>query len=111
MSAKRRTTVLLSGIRRCAAMALASAGLELPATSLMSPFFADVTVLSCKPVDAFFSMKAALTGPGASVFPRDCASVISRSGSQWQYAAAGFPALNQAVLAAKRDFTRGGRQA
>jgi hypothetical protein len=35
--------------------------LELPETNFTSPFFADVTVLSCKPVDAFFSMTV-LTG-------------------------------------------------
>src|SRR5262245_52164758 len=113
MSAKRRTIALDSGICRCAAMALASAGLELPETSFTSPFFADLTVLSCKPVDALFSMTA-LTGSATSRlrgFPRDFASVISRRGSHWQYAAARFPALNQAGLVVNEEFTRDGRQA
>src|ERR1700754_3169767 len=37
MSAKRRTTALVIGTPRCLAMAAASAGLELPATSLITP--------------------------------------------------------------------------
>src|SRR4029450_4318364 len=37
MSAKRRTTALVSGVARYAAIAWASAGLELPATSLIAP--------------------------------------------------------------------------
>src|SRR6516165_713152 len=42
MSAKRRTTVLVSGSPSWSAMAFASTGLELPATSLMAPFLADI---------------------------------------------------------------------
>ena len=40
MSAKRRTTAWVSGLSRWAAIASASLGLELPATSLIAPFFA-----------------------------------------------------------------------
>src|SRR5580693_6766240 len=42
MSAKRRTTALVNGRSSPLAMALASAGLELPATSLIEPFLADI---------------------------------------------------------------------
>src|SRR5579872_7128623 len=38
MSAKRRTTALVSGVLRYSAICWASAGLELPATSLIAPF-------------------------------------------------------------------------
>src|SRR5580704_10807990 len=42
MSAKRRTTALASGVDRRAAIASASRGLELPATSLIAPFVAAI---------------------------------------------------------------------
>src|ERR1700759_3333582 len=42
MSAKRRTTALVSGSPSPSAMAWASAGLELPAISLIEPFLADI---------------------------------------------------------------------
>src|ERR1035441_8102673 len=38
MSAKRRTTALVSGVLRYSAIACAKAGFELPATSLIAPF-------------------------------------------------------------------------
>ena len=44
MSAKRRTTALLSGMARWAAMASASARLELPATSLIAPLLARIAI-------------------------------------------------------------------
>src|SRR5215475_4760173 len=44
MSAKRRTTALVSGVARWAAMASASAGLELPATSLIAPLLGRIAV-------------------------------------------------------------------
>src|ERR1700724_3206361 len=44
MSAKRRTTALVRGVARWAAMASASAGLELPATSLIAPLFGRIAV-------------------------------------------------------------------
>src|ERR1700761_2361036 len=42
LSAKRRTLALVSGKFSQSAISLASAGLELPATSLMEPFLADI---------------------------------------------------------------------
>src|ERR1700716_4611711 len=44
MSAKRRTTALVSGVARWAAMASDSAGLELPATSLIAPLLGRIAV-------------------------------------------------------------------
>src|SRR5579872_2806342 len=42
MSAKRRTTALVSGRSNQLAISLARVGLELPATSLIEPFLADI---------------------------------------------------------------------
>src|ERR1700760_3481794 len=42
MSAKRRTTALVSGVPIWVPMPAANAGLELPATSLMAPFVLDI---------------------------------------------------------------------
>src|SRR6187401_2915293 len=42
MSAKRRTTALVRGVLRYSAIAWASGGFELPATSLMAPFLPDI---------------------------------------------------------------------
>src|SRR5829696_5736244 len=44
MSAKRRTTALVSGVPRWLPMALARSGLELPATSLIAPLLAAIAV-------------------------------------------------------------------
>src|ERR1700739_1896454 len=56
MSAKRRTTALVSG--RCAQLAFswASAGLELPATSLIEPFLADIDASPRALLDTTFSI-------------------------------------------------------
>src|SRR4051794_8550050 len=57
MSAKRRTTALVSGRSRPCAMACARAGLELPATSLMEPFLADMDASSRALLDTMFNIK------------------------------------------------------
>src|SRR5688572_26231028 len=56
MSAKRRTTALVSG--RCSQLAIscAKAGLELPATSLMEPFLADIEASPRALLDTMFSI-------------------------------------------------------
>src|SRR3981189_3154044 len=56
MSAKRRTTALVSG--RCSQLAIscASAGLELPATSLIEPFLADIDASPRALLDTTFSI-------------------------------------------------------
>src|SRR3569623_221238 len=56
MSAKRRTTALVSGTARPCAMACASAGLELPATSLIEPFLADMVASSRALLDTTFNI-------------------------------------------------------
>src|SRR5437764_12801492 len=57
MSAKRRTTALVSGRSRPCAIACASAGLELPATSLMEPFLADMDASSRALLDTTFNIR------------------------------------------------------
>src|SRR3954465_5123318 len=57
MSAKRRTTALVSGRSRPCAMAWAGAGLELPATSLMEPFLADIDASSRALLDTMFNIR------------------------------------------------------
>jgi hypothetical protein len=49
MSAKRRTTALVSGVLRYSPIACARAGFELPATSLIAPFLPDIYQSSCGP--------------------------------------------------------------
>src|SRR5205085_7741603 len=56
MSAKRRTTALVSGSSSSPAMALAKAGLELPATSLIEPFLADIDASPRALLDTTFSI-------------------------------------------------------
>src|ERR1700759_1082025 len=56
MSAKRRTTALVSGSPSPSAMAWASAGLELPAISLIEPFLADIEDASRWLLATFFSI-------------------------------------------------------
>src|SRR4029453_11637522 len=90
MSAKRRTTALVSGNPSPAAISCAKAGLELPATSLMEPFLADIDPSPRALLEAMFSI---------SIYPRTGAfltsEVISRRWSGWQPVASGFPAQNQ----------------
>src|SRR5450631_3997196 len=56
LSAKRRTLALVSGRCSQSAMACASAGLELPATSLMEPFLADIDASPRALLDTTFSI-------------------------------------------------------
>src|SRR6267154_925137 len=56
LSAKRRTLALVSGISSPAAIAWASAGLELPATSLIEPFLADIDASPRALLDTTFSI-------------------------------------------------------
>src|SRR5260370_13443971 len=67
MSAKRRTTALVSGRPRPAAMACAMAGLELPATSLMEPFLADIEASPRVLLDTTFSISGF---PGTGLIQR-----------------------------------------
>src|SRR5215510_1236245 len=56
MSAKRRTTPLVRGTPIPSAIACASAGLELPAISLMEPFLADIDASCLALLDTTFSI-------------------------------------------------------
>src|SRR3954465_13646562 len=56
MSAKRRTTALVSDRSSPSAMACAKAGFELPATSLMEPFLADIDASPRALLDTTFSI-------------------------------------------------------
>src|ERR1700687_4902992 len=56
MSAKRRTTALVSCRSRPLAISCASAGLELPATSLIEPFLADIDASPRALLDTTFSI-------------------------------------------------------
>src|SRR5437868_12764571 len=60
MSAKRRTTALVSGKLSPPAIACASAGLELPATSLMEPFLPDIEAPPRILLDTTFSISGFL---------------------------------------------------
>src|SRR5258708_5771404 len=114
MSAKRRITALASGSPSPAAISCARAGLELPATSLMEPFLADIDASPRALLETMFSI---------SVYPRNrrvsTSEVISRRWPRWQPVATAFPAQNQyfrtillmAAVAKRADaeLTRGGR--
>src|SRR5271154_1008324 len=63
MSAKRRTTALVSGRSSPLAIACASAGLEFPATSLIEPFLADIEASPRVLLDTTFSISG-LPGTG-----------------------------------------------
>src|ERR1700710_2203563 len=90
MSAKRRTMALVSDSSSHPAISCASAGLELPATSLMEPFLADIEASPRALLDTMFSI---------SEYPRNrrlwTSEVISRQGLGWQPVASGFPAQKQ----------------
>src|SRR5258705_3018936 len=90
MSAKRRTTALVSGRRRQLAISFARAGLELPATSLIEPFLADIQASPPGLLDTMFSI---------SGYPQkrrvSTSEVISRTWLGWQPVASGFPAQNR----------------
>ena len=86
LSAKRRTLALVSGRCSHSAMACASAGLELPATSLMEPFLADIEASPRALLDTTFSI---------SGYPRNrrvsTGEVISGRWRGWQPVARIFP--------------------
>src|ERR1051325_7868749 len=63
MSAKRRTTPLVRGTPIPSAIACASAGLELPAISLMEPFLADIDASPHALLDTTFSISYAPSSP------------------------------------------------
>src|ERR1700737_687324 len=90
LSAKRRTLALASG--RCSQLAIscAKAGLELPATSLIEPFLADIEASPRALLDTTFSISEYPWNRRVST-----SEVISRRGSLWQPVAAGFPAQNR----------------
>src|SRR4051812_38770660 len=56
LSAKRRTLALVSGMSSPSAIACAKAGLELPATSLIEPFLADIDASPRALLDTTFSI-------------------------------------------------------
>src|SRR5258706_9845159 len=90
MSAKRRTTALVSGRPSPWAISCASGGLELPATSLMEPFLADIDASPRALPETLFSI---------SQYPQhrrvSTSEVISRRGSGWQPVASRFPGQKQ----------------
>src|SRR6516225_2711908 len=88
MSAKRRTIALVGGTCSQLAISCASTGLELPATSLMEPFLADIEISPRALLDTLFSI---------SQFPRKRVStgrVISRGWPGWQPVGAVFLGKN-----------------
>src|SRR3954454_16378513 len=86
MSAKRLTTALVSGTWSAPAIACARAGLELPATSLMEPFFADIDVPPRALLDTMFS----ISGFPRNRLPSTCEE-ISGGYRRWQPVGSGFP--------------------
>src|SRR5437879_9482409 len=89
MSAKRRTTALVSGRSRPCAMACARAGLELPATSLMEPFLADMDASSRALLDTTFNIREYPLGSTVTT-----GEEISGRGLQWQPGMLRFPFEN-----------------
>src|SRR3979490_893721 len=87
LSAKRRTLALARGRFSQLAISCARAGLELPATSLMEPFLADIEASPRVLLDTTFSISEYPYNRRVST-----SEVISRRGSLWQPVAAGFPA-------------------
>ena len=70
MSAKRRTTALVSGVPMYLPMAAASTGLELPATSLIAPFLPVIPAL----------LRRFLTRDPRSMIPKSASGVSYRGG-------------------------------
>src|SRR5262245_41014472 len=90
MSAKRRTTPLVRGTPMPSAIACASAGLELPAISLMEPFLADMDASCLALLDTTFSI---------SRYPRvrrvSMGEEISGTKCRWQPGTRLFPGKNR----------------
>src|SRR5712664_346627 len=89
ISAKRRTMALVSGKGSQLAISCARAGLELPATSLIEPFLADIDASPRALLDTMFSISGYPQNRRVST-----SEVISRRGSGWQPVASCFPAQN-----------------
>src|ERR1700744_810287 len=87
LSAKRRTLALVSGKFSQSAISLASAGLELPATSLREPFLADIDLSPRDSLDTTFNISEYPWNRQVSM-----GEVISRRGLGWQPTGPGFPA-------------------
>ena len=62
MSAKRRTLALVSGTPSTEEISAANSGFELPATSLMEPFFAEIAASPFDVGETLFNMSAAAYG-------------------------------------------------
>src|SRR5882757_8111159 len=90
LSANRRTLDLVSGRCSHSAMACASAGLELPATSLMEQFLADIDASPRVLLEMMFSISGYPQNRRVSTN-----EVISRRGLRLQPVESGFPAQNQ----------------
>src|SRR5207302_6552926 len=72
------------------AISCASTGLELPATSLIEPFLADIDAPPRVLLETMFSISGYPQNRRVST-----SEVISRRGSGWQPVGPGFPAQNQ----------------
>src|ERR1700722_7552485 len=90
LSAKRRRLALVSGRCSHSAMAFAITGLELPATSLIEPFLADIDASPRVLLETMFSISGSQYHRRVST-----RQGISRRGSGWQPIGTGFPAQNQ----------------
>src|SRR4051794_40381899 len=90
MSAKRRTTALASCRSRPLAISCAKTGLELPATSLIEPFLADIAASPRNPVDTTLSI---LNTRGSGAFFNVRGDI--KEGPERQPAAGCFPAQNR----------------
>src|SRR3954447_12853200 len=89
MSAKRRTLDLVSDNCSASAISCASAGLELPATSLIEPFLADIDAFPGALVDRTFSIPDTHKTGAFRLRERDIKQAPER-----QEGAVGFPAQN-----------------
>src|SRR5580700_5274588 len=93
MSAKRRTTALVSAVRSRAAIASARRGFELPATSLIAPFVPAIRAsLTAEVAGATVAAFAGKMVTGFAIgkrheFEGPTAAVITITSPQWQYEA------------------------
>jgi hypothetical protein len=99
LSAKRRTLALVNGTSSHAEIAAASSGFELPATSLIEPFFAEIAASPFEVGDTLFNISSAFRNPRYRGF-RMCEG-LPRTACRWQYGACVYPA--------KTDFSRHAR--
>src|SRR5438874_2245983 len=92
LSANRRTLALVSGISSPSAMACASAGLELPATSLIEPFLADIDASPRALLDTTFSISDTCKPAGFDA--RGDIRQVARLATHWGGFRVGFPCQN-----------------